>query len=275
MDSSITAFENALAKQPESIEPLTQLIKSYLALKQPDKAVARLNEIIKQQPKNMVAYNLLGGVYLNDKKFEEAMGAFKKASAIKPDWSIPYRMIAMTYGAQSNMNEAIKTYQEGIAKTKGSKDLVTDLVTIYHNKGDHDKAIALYETIHKDYPDSMEALNNLASYLSDYGKGPAELERAAKLAEPLAKLTNPNMQDTVGWIAYKQGNYAKAQEILEKVVVQDPGSAISSYHLGMIYYQQKDHAKAKDYLQKAIDKKVDFIGQDVAKETLKSIGGTG
>jgi hypothetical protein len=43
----------------------------------------------------------------------------------------------------------------------------------------------------------------------------------------------------------------------------------------MIYYKQNDTAKAREYLQKAIDKKVDFIGMDTAKETLKSIGSTG
>ena len=89
IDKSVPAFENALAKQPDAIEPLTQLIKSYLALKQPDKALAKLNEIIKQQPKNFVAYNLLGGVYLSDKKFSDAISAFKKAVSIKPEWSTP------------------------------------------------------------------------------------------------------------------------------------------------------------------------------------------
>ena len=215
IDKSVPAFENALAKQPEAIEPLTQLIKSYLALKQSDKALAKLNEIIKKQPKNFVAYNLLGGVYLNDKKFSDAISAFKKAVSIKPEWSTPYRMMAMAYGAQSKKAEAIKTYQEGIANTKGSRELVNDLVAIYHSGGEHDKAIALFEDAYKQHPESMEVLNNLASYLSDYAKDNAELERAAKLAEPLTKINNPNMLDTVGWIAYKQGNYAKAQEVMK------------------------------------------------------------
>jgi tetratricopeptide (TPR) repeat protein len=179
----------------------------------------------------------------------------------------------MTYGAQGNRDEAIKTYQQGIAKTKGAKDLVNDLVSIYHSKGEHEKVIAVYESIYQQYPESMEALNNLASYLSDYAKDTAGFERAAKLAEPLSKLNNPSMMDTVGWIAYKQSNYAKAQELLVKVIALVPDSEISNYHLGMTYYQQKDNAKAREYLQKAIDKKVEFIGLDVAKETLKSIEG--
>ena len=271
VDKSIQAFESALAKQPESIEPLTQLIKSYLALKQSEKALVRLTDTIKQQPKNFVAYNLLGSVYLSDKKFADAMAAFKKAVAIKPEWPIPYRMMAMAYVAQSNKAEAIKTYQEGISKTKGAMELVNDLAAIYHSGGEHDKVIALFDDAYKLHPESMEALNNFASYLSDYSTDKDAVERAAKLAEPLATMNNPNMLDTVGWIAYKQGSYAKAQEILLKVIALDPGSVISNYHLGMTYFKQNDAAKAREYLQKAIDKKVDFTGVDVAKETLKSL----
>ena len=83
------------------------------------------------------------------------------------------------------------------------------------------------------------------------------------------------MLDTVGWIAYKQGDYAKAQELLLKVIALDPGIAISNPHLGMIYYKQNDMAKVKDFLQKTIDKKVEFVGLDVAKETLKSVDNAG
>jgi tetratricopeptide (TPR) repeat protein len=273
VDKSLPAFENALSKQPDAIEPLTQLIKSYLALKQTDNAIAKLNEIIKQQPKNLVAYNLLGGVYLNEKKFGEGISAFKKAIAIKPEWPVPYRNIALAYLAQSNKEEAIKAFQEGITNTKGAMELVNDLASIYQRSGDHEKAIALFEDTYKQHPESMEALNNLASYLSDYSKDSAGLERAAKLAEPLTKMTNPNMLDTAGWIAYKQGSFAKAQELLLKVVALEPGAAISNYHLGMTYFKQNDNTKAKEFLQKAIDKKVEFVGIAEAKETLKSVGG--
>jgi len=56
-----------------------------------------------------------------------------------------------------------------------------------------------------------------------------------------------------------------------KAIALDSGSAINNYHLGMTYYKQNDAVKAREFLQKAVDKKVDFIGLDVAKETLKSI----
>jgi tetratricopeptide (TPR) repeat protein len=183
-------------------------------------------------------------------------------------------MIAVSYGAQGKKDEAIKSFQDGIAKTNSSLELVNDLVGIYNSDGEHEKAIALYEEAYKLHPKSMEILNNLTSYLSDYAKDKAELEHAAKLAEPLATLENPNALDTVGWIAYKLRDYAKAETYLVKVTTAMPKSAISHYHLGMIYYKQNNTVKAKEYLQKAIDQKSDFIGDEVAKETLKLLDGT-
>ncbi|WP_374090769.1 tetratricopeptide repeat protein [Methylomicrobium lacus] len=271
LDNSVTAFANALSKQPESVEPLTQLTKSFLALKQSGKAVVKLNEIIKQQPNNFVAYNLLGGVYLADNKFAEAMSAYSKAKALKPEWPNPYRNMALIYLAQSKKSEAIKTFQEGIANSKDSMELINDLVSLYQGAGEHDKAIAVYEDVYKRHPDSLDVLNNLTSYISDHVSDSTQLERAAKLAEPLIKANNPYMLDTAGWIAYKQGGYARAQELLLKAVELDPNSAISNYHLGMSYYQQKDNAKAREYLQKAVATKANFIGLDAAQETLKSI----
>jgi tetratricopeptide (TPR) repeat protein len=274
IEVSIPAFEQALAKQPDAVEPLTQLIKSYLALKKNVEALVKLNQITKEQPKNFVAYNLLGSVYLQDKQYADAINAFKKASTIKPDWPIPYRMIAVSYDAQGKKAEAIRSFQEGITNTNSSLELVNDLVGIYSSDGEHEKAIALYEGAYKLHPDSLEILNNLTSYLSDYAKDKVELERAAKLAEPLANLENPNALDTVGWIAYKLGDYAKAETYLLKVITALPNSPISNYHLGMIYYKQNNIVKAKEHLQKAMDQKSEFIGVDVAKETLKLLDGT-
>lgn len=273
LDNSIAAFEKSLEVQPEAVEPLTQLINTYVGQKQSDKALGKLNAVIKQQPKNFVAYNLSGIVYLSDKKYDEAGNAFKKAISIKADWPIPYRMLALTYSEQGKKAEAIKSYQDGIAKTDDAKLLVNELANMYHRDGEHQKAIALFEEIYKRHPDSMEALNNLASYLTDFSKEPKDLDRAAKLAETLAKSNDPNQLDTVGWIAFKQGDYAKAQALFEKVIAAAPESAINNYHLGMTYYQQKNTAKAREHLQKAIDKKADFIGLATATETLKLLDG--
>ena len=180
-------------------------------------------------------------------------------------------MLALAYGAEGKKPEAIKAFEEGITNTKSALELVNNLVAIYNHDGQHDKAIALYEEAHKLHQDSLEVSNNLASYLTDYPRNGTDLETAAKLVEPLDKLQNPNAKDTIGWIAYKQGDYAKAQELLTKVVTALPESAIGNYHLGMIYLKQGDKVKAQELLKKAVDKKEGFIGLDTATETLKQL----
>ncbi len=271
LDKSIASFEQALEKQPETIEPLTQLVKSYLALKQPGAAEKKLGEIVKKQPKNFVAYNLLGSVYASDKKPEDAMKAFQKAIDIKSDWANPYRNLALLTYAQKNKQGAVDVLKKGITNTKGSMDLIGDLANLYQQEGEKDKVLGLYEDSYKQNPSSIVAINNLASYLSDYATDAASLDRAEKLAESLEKTNNPDMLDTVAWIAYKKGQYDKALPLLIKATESNPNSAVSQYHLGMTYFKRGDKAHAKESLEKAINLKQQFYGLAEAQETLKSL----
>ena len=270
-EASVHAFEQALDKQPDALEPLTQLVKTYVSLKQLDKAIDKLNKTIKAQPENVVAYNLLGGIYLNENKLDNALNAFKKSIAIKPEWWPPYRMLALTYAAQGKRTEGIKAFEDGIVNTKSAMELVNDLASIYMQEEHYDKGLALYEAAYQLHPQSPEAINNLVSYLSDYSKDPQGIERAAKLAEPLVKTTNPDFLDTLGWLAYQQGDYAKAGEILQKSLTAVPNSPSTQYHLGMVYYKQNDTHKAHELLEKALDSKVKFMGVKIAKQTLDTM----
>ncbi|MDD5276163.1 MAG: tetratricopeptide repeat protein [Methylovulum sp.] len=270
-DKSIPRFTLALQKQPQSVEPLNQLINSYLQLKQSDKALNKLNEIVKAQPSHFFAYNLMGGVYTHAKKLNDAAVAFQKAIAIKPEWTKPYRNLALIDRLQKKPAEAVKVLTTGIKNTKNSAELINDLAQIYHENGEHDKVIALYEEVYKQNPDSLSAINSLASYMTAYAKDSASLKRLAQLAEPLAQSNDPYLLDTAAWVAYKQDNYEKAKQILLKVHALKPDIAASNYHLGMAYLKLGDKPQAKDYLQKAIDSKANFNGLNEAKERLKTL----
>ena len=271
LDAAIEAFQQALQRKPDAVEPLNEMIKSYMALNQPEKAITKLQQIVKQQKDHLVAYNLLGGIYLNQKKFSEAKTAFQNALEIKPDWFAPYRSLAINEILQNNKPGAEAVLRTGIEKTKGNLDLVVDLARFYQSQGQLDKVLALYEDSLKNHPDSPIAANNLASYLSDYAPTPDNLERAAKLVQPLEGSNNPNLLDTIAWIAYKQGNYEKAKSTLQKVTELTTIAPINQYHLGMIYYKLNDKEKAIEYLQKAVDRKNQFDGIDDAKDTLTKI----
>ncbi len=269
LEQSTPRFEQALERQAQAAEPLAQLVDNYLIAKQPDKALNLLQNQLKGQSGNFFAYNLTGDVYRHGNKYNEAVNAYQQALIIKPDWALPYRNIALTHILQKHKNEAIAILTQGINKAADPMELVTDLAGLYHQDGEHQKVIALYEDIHQKYPTSLTLLNNLVRYLTDYGNNADALSHAEKLAAPLAISNNPYMLDTVAWLAHKQGNDEKSLQQLAKVLELNPDLSVSLYHLGMVYFKQGDKTQAKMYLQKALDKKVDFNGLAEAKGTLE------
>jgi len=271
LQASIDSFKNVLKIKPDAIEPLTQLIKSYIALDQFRHAQSFLKKLIKNDKDHFIAYKLLGDLYLQQKKWHEADKTFRQTIKIKPEWADIYRHIAQIALIEKDQAAAIKILRKGIDKTDATIVLVNELAAIYHNKGDHTEALALYETAYKKQPASVLAINNLASYLSNVDQSQESLARAAKLAEPLEQTSNSHLLDTVAWIAFKQGRYDKAQGILEKVIASSGAGPVIYYHLGMVYYKQGNNEQARFYLDRAVSAATDFDGIEQGEQVLQSI----
>ncbi|MDD4914197.1 MAG: tetratricopeptide repeat protein [Methylococcales bacterium] len=270
-DLAIQAFQEALLKNPGAVEPLAEMTKMYIDSQQTDKAAEKLQQVIKQLPGDITAYFLLGKVFMAQHKFSEAKVAFLKAQELKQDWYASYQGLAEIELAQNNETGAISILQAGMDKTKGAMELVAELAGIYRKQGQNKKLLALYEQAYKTHPESLQAANNLAAYLADYSETPEDLERAANIAGPLQDMNSPVYMETLAWIAYKQADYNKAKDIMQKVVEQQPSSVTGQYHLGMILFQLKETGMAAYYLRKALNAKQPFDGEAQADETLKKI----
>lgn len=273
LDLAIDAFQQALNKKPDAVEPLNELVKTYMALKEPDKAMAKLQQTIKQIPDHMHAYYAIGEILRSEQKFNDAKIAYNKVIDLKPNWFAPYRSIAIIENAQNNKNDAINILLKGLEKTNGALELTIDLARIYHKNGEHAKVIELYENSYKAHPDVLIVANNLASYLSNYSQSATDLDKALKITEPFLKTNNPALLDTVGWIYYKKGNLDQAKENLFKAAELEPRAVQIQFHLGMLYYKLNNIAKAKEHLQKVVDSKSVFDGMEEAKQTLNKVQG--
>ena len=272
IEASIGEFESALDRTPEAVEPLSQLIKSYVALKQADTAIEKLKEVIKAQPAHFVAHNLLGELYMASKQFDPAIAEFKLAIEQNPKWPIPYRNLATVYAGTKRGDEAVAIMKEGIEKTDGQALLVTGLASYLEQTGQLDSAIEQYEKVLKEQPDSALAANNLAMLLVEYRKDPESWKRARELAMPLRKSTQAAFLDTVGWVEYKLGEHEQAVLFLEKAVEAAPDATIMHFHLGMAYLAAGNEVGARDHLAKALEGNVEFKGIEEAKKALAELG---
>ncbi|MEK7865994.1 MAG: HEAT repeat domain-containing protein [Planctomycetota bacterium] len=96
------------------------------------------------------------------------------------------------------------------------------------------------------------ALNNVAFFLAE---GRVGLEKAAALVdEAMRKMPDdPNILDTAGWIAYLQGDFAGARDLLSKAMLKGPTSGDVAYHLAKTEMALAEVDSALGHLKRAAE----------------------
>ena len=142
------------------------------------------------------------------------------------------------------------TARSGLKEQPESVALGLALAGLLEAKQEYEPAIAEYERILKDQPGSLVVINNLASLLSDHHTDKASLEKAASLAVSLKKVDVPQFKDTLGWIAYRRGDYPTAVKLLEEAAAKLSKLPLVSYHLGVAYLAIDENQKVLDQFKK-------------------------
>ncbi|MDW3094305.1 MAG: tetratricopeptide repeat protein [Gammaproteobacteria bacterium] len=265
-------FLTALEKQPRANEPLSGLVRLYLSNGNQDKAITLLNNIINDDPDYLVPYNLLGEVGIAIKDYEMAIDSFKSAIEVNDKWWIPYRGLSITYTAKGDKDKAIQVLQDAFDKEVGVERLGIELALAQYREGLRSTSISTYEKIINDIPTSLLAKNNLAMILVDDQANQNDINKALVYIKDLVDLEEAASLDTVGWVYYKAGNFAKAIEILEKAVAMASNAAELHYHLGMAYSADGgDVEKAKEHLGIAAESEQNFDGKDKAVAKLNQL----
>jgi tetratricopeptide (TPR) repeat protein len=273
-DEAEKSFARALELAPEAGDTLAALARVRIERGNPAGAELLVRDVIRQQPKNAVAHNLLGEILLSRKAVTEARATFNRAIDVAPKWWLPYRNASLTFLAEGANAQAISIYERGIERT-GEVALVADLAALYERLRRPEDAIKQYEALVQKDPRSEVALNNLAMLLVSYRTDQASLDRARDLVAPFANSQNPMLLDTYGWVLVRRGQYAEALPALERAVQLAPNSPALRYHLGMAQMNSGQAERARENLRLALVGAPNFAGVDEAREALKSLTARG
>ena len=260
----------ALARGAAKDRMLGEIVNTQLASGQSAQALARVQAVLREAPEHEVANYLLGTVHMAREDFVAAEAAFTKQTQLNSASASAYNHLAASREKQGDIEGAVAAYEQGLGALKDNVALQIGLAGLRERQGDFDGAIGVYERIIATQPDNAIAVNNLAALLADHRTDAESLARARELAVKLEPVQRPAMRDTVGWIYYRTGDYAKSIEILESVVNVAPEVPIFQYHLGMAYAKAGAPDKAKASLTKALELG-DFAGADDARNTLKQL----
>jgi Flp pilus assembly protein TadD len=116
---------------------------------------------LKFSPKSFRAHNEIGVIYLNQKKYDEAISEFKQAIDINPQFDQAYDNLGVAYDHNGELEKAILQYKKALELSPNNAKVYNNLGNAYNKLNQFDKAIEAYEMALRLNPDYISAYNNL------------------------------------------------------------------------------------------------------------------
>ncbi|WP_339871133.1 tetratricopeptide repeat protein [uncultured Brevundimonas sp.] len=179
----------------------------------------------------------MGRSLQREEKAEAALDEFNRAAASVPDEAEVAYVLASQLIQLNRYDEALDILNGPLLNIAGQPFEIHFVRGVaYESLGRIDEAEAELWAALQARPDDPTVLNYLGYLWVDSGKRVAqgaEMIARAHAAEP----DNGNIQDSLGWAQYRQGQYEIAVDTLEAAVAKEPANAEINDHLGDAYWQ--------------------------------------
>ena len=160
-----------LTKQyPKAFAVWNLLGASAAQIGQLDQAIVAFKRVLAIKPDYADAYNNMGNALKEQGKLEEAIEAYNKALAIKPDYAEAYNNMGVTLKEQGKLEEAIEAYNKALAIKPDYAEAYYNMGNALQEQGKLEEAIEAYNKALAIKPDYAEAYNNMGVTLQEQGK---------------------------------------------------------------------------------------------------------
>src|SRR3990170_7387099 len=203
---------------------------------------------------NVDAWIRLGGLYFDNKKYEEVVKVMDEAIELFPDDFTINLILGLSLAQLDKHSEAKPYLKKSVELNPNDLNSLSSYAYTLSQLKENDLAINYLKQALTIKPDDVNLLGTLGLIYD-----------AMKMAE-IAIAADPNNTsylDTIGWVYFKLGNYSEAKDNLEKAIEIGGERAVMLEHLGDIMFKLGDTQKAKLLWQKSYD-------LDTTNVTLKS-----
>jgi putative PEP-CTERM system TPR-repeat lipoprotein len=240
-DAAIDSLQRALSAEPDQEEIWVGLTRAYFVSGHTDNAVAEARKLQKQYPDRALGYALEGEVYAAQKKWPEAVSAYREGLARKGIPALAVRLYSALEN-QGNSADASSLATKWMKEHPKDTTFYVFLAERAQNKKDFKTAALNYRRALEIEPENPIFLNDLAWALSELGD--AKATEIAEKAYRQAPYT-PEVIDTLGWALVKTGDANRGVELLQAASNLAPTNNDIRMHLatGMIKTGNKAGAK--------------------------------
>jgi tetratricopeptide (TPR) repeat protein len=218
------AAEDALILNPDN--SMAHAVKGWALNSIGDylEAEGAVNKALEIDPNNALAYAYKAEILLNHGNPEDldaAIAASRKAQDLAPNLLESHRIRGYVLWNTQNYPDAITEYKAALAINDKIWDLHYYLGLVYKSM----------------------AANDAVNYADDYSLAVQEFLSAGALNP-----TNPDILTEAARTELAAGQYGKAAQYAEQAVKIDPSNPSLHANLGYMYYKNKQYAKASDEL---------------------------
>jgi len=265
------AYESSLSITPDYAPALSGLAGVLSKEGKTKQASIRMDRQIAAQPKAFQLYVAKAEFCIAQKDWACAEHSYQQTLALNPYYVNGYLALAHIYAATNRPQGMIQEYEAVRGKFPQYLPTYILLAQVYEYVGNVDRARQTYQDALKVDPNSYRAMSSLARLYADHS-GPLsdalELVQKAKAQQP----DDPAVNDTLGWVYYRQGLYNSAVPALEAAVAKNPQAAKFQFHLGMAYLAAGQPAQAHASLQTALQAGLSPEDARSAQDALRKIG---
>ena len=245
-------FQTAMKLNPQYDSAMGEYVAMLFGLNQGPKALQVASQYATANPNRAAAQFIYASALANSKKLDEAIPVYQKAIQLEPKSLLSYMQLARVYEMQGKIRRCARDFtRRRLRWLPNNPAIVGAIGNAYLAKNDLKSAQQYFEKANTLAPHDPLIQNNLAWVYALQGQNldvALSLATQAKQAVPDAVSIN----DTLGWIQYKKGNYLIAVGLLTEVVNKIPQSAEYRYHLGMALNGAGQKDRAKEELKKAL-----------------------
>ena len=293
-EKSVVELKKAFNNPELGIETKISILSSYYALIElhpelREQAMEMTELLVKTHPSDPRAFAVRGDFLIQEKKYEEARVAYRKAQELGskeftvisqilfldsqlqdwdamirdseeamnlfPDQPLVYFFNGIANSQKKQFAKAVVSLNAGVKLVVDNKELESNfyasLGDAYQELKDFTRSDENYDKALDIDPKNANVLNNYAYYLSVRGERLEKAEQMSKLSNELEP-NQASYEDTYGWIMFRLGRYNDAKEWIGKSLKNsNDNSATVLEHYGDVLFKLGDSTGALDYWQRA------------------------
>lgn len=281
-DRAIPAYQVALALRPKMEGLRDRLALLLLQSGDTAEAIRMVEEMVRENPLNFLAYDQLADLYLRSNEQSKALACLKQSALIAPPDPKRYSNL-IRLALSSKEPGAAVGFAEDAEKTFPALVEFTFFKALALSAARrHEEAIKAFEQILVAAGNSRPEILNGDFYFS-YGVSAEQAGRYAKAAEALKKsieLDPPNAARACNYLGFmwadRGENLDEAEALIRRAVEEDPESGAYLDSLGWVFYKKGLHAQALKALLRAAEllKEEDAVVYDHIGDAYEKLGKT-